>query len=183
MRKPVSDEVFVHYGQLYVVSEEDAYPDLRAAFRGQGVGLCGAAEEGMLFLTTGLHTGDVSFAVEVHEQRPEIDGDGGDGGDGGGGWEEVVEVSFTPVTTGSILMQWAGERCWELDLPVADYRVRYCAAGMDAGRAKDTRLDGEPVLDRYLLQFWPSPPEPPRLVRQASETAAYWHRFAEHVDA
>ena len=175
MRKPVGGEVFVHYGQLYVVSEEGAYPDLHEAFRGQGIGLCGAAEAGSLFLITGLHTGDVSFAVEVHEERPEIAGDGG--------WEEVVEVSFRPVTTGSTLMQWAAERCWELDLPVADYRVRYCAAGMDAAHAKDTRLDGEPALDRYLLQFWPSPPEPPRLVRRTSENAAYWHRFAEDVDA
>ncbi|MEV2198022.1 hypothetical protein AB0I02_44650 [Streptomyces phaeochromogenes] len=32
--------------------------------------------------------------------------------------------------------------------------------------------------DRYLLQFWPAPPEPARLLKQTSGAAAYWHDFA-----
>ncbi|WP_433733954.1 hypothetical protein ACQP0C_17585 [Nocardia sp. CA-129566] len=75
-------------------------------------------------------------------------------------------------------MQWAGEASWELDLKEIDYRVRYCAQGMDQARQKDTRLDDEPLLDRYLLQFWPALPEPDRVVRQTSEIAASWHDHA-----
>jgi hypothetical protein len=49
---------------------------------------------------------------------------------------------------------------------------------MDEGRAKDTRLDEDPEVDSYLLQFWSSPPAPDSVVKQTSEIAAYWHGFA-----
>lgn len=66
-------------------------------------------------------------------------------------------------------------------LDVVPYRVRYCAVGMDAARAADTRSDDEPELDRYLLQFWPAPPGPDRIVRQTSEIAGYWHGVVREV--
>lgn len=162
-------EVHVHYGQIYVVSDpESVGPDMLEAFVGQSVGLCGAAIPGALWLTTGLHTGNVGFTVEVRSAAPPLDP----------AWEDVVEVSFRPVSPRSMLMQWAGEACWELDLKEIDYRVRYCAQGMDQARQQDTRLGDEPLLDRYLLQFWPAPPEPDRIVRQTTEIAAYWHDYA-----
>ena len=39
----------------------------------------------------------------------------------------------------------------------------------------------ETDADRYLLQFWPAPPAPDRVVRQTSFRAAYWHREHRHV--
>ncbi|OXR45659.1 hypothetical protein B7C42_01951 [Nocardia cerradoensis] len=162
-------EVHVHYSQLYVESDpESVGPDMEEAFAGQSAGLCGAAVPGALWLMTGLHTGNVGFTAEVRGQAPPLDT----------AWEDVVEVSFRPVSAQSWLMQWAGEACWELDLEEIDYRVRYCAQGMDQAHQKDTRLDDEPLLDRYLLQFWPAPPEPDRVVRQTAEIAAYWHDYA-----
>ncbi|RLV04650.1 hypothetical protein CTZ27_10955 [Streptomyces griseocarneus] len=106
MRRPVDGEVAVDYGQIYVVSGDPAWSDLglAEAFAGQTAGLCGAAIPGTLWLTTGLHTGDVGFTVEVHDEAPS--------------------------------------------------------------------------LDRYLLQFWPAPPEPDRVLKQTASTAAYWHGFA-----
>ncbi|WP_345665699.1 hypothetical protein [Streptomyces venetus] len=169
VRRPVEGEVHVHYGQIYVESDPDTFgPGLAEAFAGQSAGLCGAATPGALWLSTGLHTGDVGFTVEVHEQAPPLDP----------AWEDVVEVSFRPASADSALVQWAGEASWQLDLEVIDYRVRYCAQGMDRASAEDTRLDDEPQLDRYLLQFWPAPPEPDRVLRQTSRTAAYWHGYA-----
>ncbi|NUR68252.1 MAG: hypothetical protein HOQ47_21075 [Streptomyces sp.] len=169
MRRPVEGEVFVHYGQIYVESDPDTVgPDLDEAFAGQSGGLCGAATPGSLWLTTGLHTGDVGFTVEVHEEPPPLDPQ----------WEDVVEVSFRPASAESQLVQWAGEDMWELDLEEIDYRVRYCAKGMDEAHRKDTRLDSEPQLDRYLLQFWPAPPETDRILKETSKIAAYWHAFA-----
>ncbi|WP_255956069.1 hypothetical protein [Streptomyces odontomachi] len=169
VHRPVQGEVYVHYGQIYVESDpEDFGPDLAKAFTGQRAGLCGAGIPGALWLTTGLHTGDVGFTVEVHDHAPPLDPT----------WEEVVEVSFRPVSAHSVLMQWAGEASWELGLQETDYRVRYCAQGMDEAREQDTRMDDEPQLDRYLLQFWPAPPGPDRIVRQTSDIAAYWHGYA-----
>lgn len=49
---------------------------------------------------------------------------------------------------------------------------------MDAGRQQDTRADGEPEADAYLLQFWPALPAPDAVVRQGSEIAEYWHEYA-----
>ncbi|GAB2663019.1 DUF6630 family protein [Nocardia goodfellowii] len=163
-------EVHVSYGQIYVESDPgDVGPRMHEAFAGQNSGLCGAAVPGALFLRTGLHTGDVGFTVEVRGQAPALDP----------AWEDVVEASFYPLSEQSFLVQWAGEDSWELDLREGlDYRVRYCARGMDQAREVDVRLDDEPLQDRYLLQFWPAPPEPDRIVRQTSQTAAYSHDWA-----
>jgi hypothetical protein len=165
-------EVHVHYSQLYVESDPDEFGvDLAEAFTGQANGLCGAAAPGNLFLITGLHTGNVGFTVQAHDDPPPVDES----------WEEIVEVSFTPASPRILLMQWAGERYWELELDETDYRVRYCASGMAAAKEADTRMEEEPRLDRYLLQFWPSAPESDRVVKQTSEIAAYWHGFARDL--
>jgi hypothetical protein len=170
VRTFVSGQVHVHYGQIYVESGADQ-PDLHACFAGQSNGLCGAASPGTLFLTTGLHTGSVGFTVELHDRPPPLDDV----------WEEVVEASFTPASARVALVQWAAEHSWDLDLTRTCHRVRYCAIGMDAARAADTRSEDEPKLDRYLLQFWPAAPEPDRVVRRTGEDAAYWHGFASDL--
>lgn len=170
MRRPVTGEVHVHYHQIYVVSDPHggAIPDLAEAFAGQHAGLCGAAAPGALWLSTGLHTGNVGFAVEVHDAEPALDPV----------WEDVVEVSFHPLSERTLLMQWAGEATWDLGLARTGYRVRYCARGMDEGRRLDSRVSGEPQADSYLLQFWPAPPRADRVVRQTSREAAHSHRSA-----
>ncbi|MET8565146.1 hypothetical protein ABZV75_33025 [Streptomyces flaveolus] len=172
MRRPVTGEVHVHYGQIYVQSDPDSVdPDLAEACAGQSGGLCGAAVPGALWLITGLHTGNVGFTVEVHDHAPALDPV----------WEEVVEVSFRPLSERTSLVQWAGEAAWDLGLVRTDYRVRYCARGMDEGRVRDTRAAGEPQADSYLLQFWPALPSPDRVVRQTSRIAAYRHRYAREL--
>lgn len=165
MRELFSGEPWVHYGQIYVESGDGLSGDLEASFAGQRNGLCGAGVLGSLFLITGLHTGNVGFAVEWHDAPPPVDPE----------WEEIVETSFRPASPRVGLCQWGGERWWDLDIPEIDHRVRYCAVGMDSGRAADTRSTGEPPLDRYLLQLWPEEPGSDRVVRQTSKIAAYWH--------
>ncbi|GAA4557444.1 hypothetical protein GCM10023097_64610 [Streptomyces collinus] len=162
----------MHYGQIYVQSDPDSYgPGLDEAFAGQSAGLCGAATAGALWLNTGLHTGEVGFTVEVHDHAPPLESS----------WEDVVEVSFRPASADSALVEWAGEDSWDLGLDETDYRVRYCATGMDRARAADTRTAEEPQLDRYLLQFWPAPPEPDRVLKETSRTAAHWHGYARDL--
>ncbi|PKW13115.1 hypothetical protein [Saccharopolyspora spinosa] len=166
MRTLVDDEAWVHYGQIYVQGEQD-FGGLSECFGGQDNGLCGAASPGTLYLITGLHTGRVGFTVELHDQAPPLDDT----------WEEIVEVSFHPEGD-TALVGWGGEGFWPLDLRESDYRVRYCAIRMDEARELDTRMDEETQVDRYLLQFWPAPPGPDRVLRQTSAAANYWHGFA-----
>ncbi|MFG1608458.1 hypothetical protein [Actinoplanes sp. NPDC049265] len=162
-------EVSVHYGFMSLSSDHDDAddpPGLTEMRAGQQNGLCGAAVPGMLSLITGLHTGDVPVVVRWHETEPGLDAR----------WEDVVEVSFRPTAEDLVLA--AFEDHHELRLPaVADLRARYCATGMDA--ASDAhRGQGEPVIDRYLLELWPSPTAEDAIVRQGSAHAAYWHQRA-----
>ncbi|RMI28078.1 hypothetical protein EBN03_31690 [Nocardia stercoris] len=169
MGRLVDGQVDVHYGQIYVHSDPSSPgSELPESFAGQSGGLCGAAVPGALLLMTGLHTGKVGFTVEVLDQAPALDPE----------WEDVVEVSFRPRSDSSELVEFLQQNAWTLDLAEVDYRVRYCARGMDAGREADTRVDDEPPVDCYLLQFWPAPAEPDRVVRQTSDAAAYWHEYA-----
>ena len=165
MRTLLDGEVHVHYWQIYVESGDMGVPDLQRAFAGQENGICGAAVPYGLLLITGSHTGAVGFRAERHEAPPRLDE----------GWEEVVEVSFRPATAEVALLDWDGQS-YPLDLEPTDYRVRYCASGMDEAREHDTRREDEPMLDRYLLQFWPAQPAPDRVLKQASETARSEHR-------
>jgi hypothetical protein len=130
--------------------------------RGQVNGLCGAAVPGLLNLMTGLHTGPVGFTVERHEGEPSIDDS----------WEEIVEVSFS--TAADRLALHGFEKRYMFTLAPGDYRVRFCARGMDEGQVADTLTSGEPV-DEYLLQFWPGLAAPDRILKQTSKAAAYWH--------
>ncbi|MEU4766469.1 hypothetical protein AB0H12_24750 [Actinosynnema sp. NPDC023794] len=164
MRTLMSGPAWADYGQLYVAGGEGSF-GMDECFGGQANGLCGGAVPGTLFLMTGTDVGEVDFTVESHDQAPPV----------GEEWEDVVEVSFRPAGP-TALHSWAYENSWPLDgLAPIDYRVRYCAIGMDDARAADPP---SPSRERYLLQFWPATPEPDRIVRRTSEHAAYWHRYA-----
>jgi hypothetical protein len=167
-----SGEVYVDLGQFFVESEEkvnDGRYDLFQAFIGQeGVGLCGCATDGMLMLLTGLMYGDVGLTVEVHDSRPAPDET----------WEDIVEVPFRPASEHTMLEQWNGKDSWELALERRDYRVRYSGTGMDAAHSQNNRDEGQPQADRYLLQFWPAPPEPARVLKQTSCQAENWLTYA-----
>jgi hypothetical protein len=49
---------------------------------------------------------------------------------------------------------------------------------MDRARERDTLRAGEPLLNRYLLQFWPAPLAPDAVIRETSRWAAYWNAHA-----
>ncbi|MGW7682533.1 hypothetical protein ACWGID_17455 [Kribbella sp. NPDC054772] len=166
MRTLMTGPVWLSYGQIYVESGGD-FADLGECFGGQQNGLCGAAVAGRLTLMTGLHTGEVDFTAELHDQEPAIDDT----------WEDIVEASYRPAQPPT-LSGLDSNDWWTLPLDLVDYRVRYSGWGMDAGHQAGPPMDDEPLVDRYLLQFWPAQPAPDRVVKQTSRQAAYWHGFA-----
>jgi hypothetical protein len=118
-------------------------------------------------MVTGLHTGPVPLRVEALDAAPPLDE----------AWEDVVEVSFRSPDRSSMVSTFDGVH--ELRLPESgELRARWSARGMDAAREADTRLEGEPPLDAYLLQLWPAAPAPDAVLRQTSAAAAYWHAVA-----
>ena len=188
MTRVFEGKINVHYGQAYVLVGEIGNPDFYDAFRGQTNGLCGAAVRGALWLVTGLHTGHVGFTVDVLDAPPPLDDT----------WEEAVEVSFfvgyidpDPIEDTDVefmddpdamvaLMEWGGE-FYELPLSPGNYRVRYCARGMQLGRDRDTLLCDEETIDFYSLVFWPAEAAPDCVIKQTSEIAAYWHKHAQSL--
>jgi hypothetical protein len=156
----------VHYGFLFL-----AHPDVIAGEEfgreGQANGLCGAAVPGLLSMTTGLHTGEVPVRIEWHADEPPLDDS----------WEETVEVPYDAPATDLVLSAFEDFR--DVSLPRAGpHRARFSASGMDGGNELDTPDEGEAAPDRYLLQLWPAPPAPDRVVKQTSKIAAYWHGVA-----
>lgn len=167
MARIFDGRLHVHYGQAYIRSSDNGF-GLEECFIGQTNGLCGAASPGALFLVTGLHTGDVSFTLDVLDNAPPLDDI----------WEEIVEVSFAPGAGKVILYDWGGECVCDIPLLQEIYRVRYCARDMDRGQEVDTYVEGEPV-DFYALTFWRGNLAPDIVVKQTSQAAAYWHNWVQ----
>lgn len=152
--------VDVSYSMATITTDEEADGyDLSAPWADETNGLCGAGVPGMLELITGTHTGYVPFRIELYESEPAVDP----------AWEEVVEVSFQSEFDEAFLTGLMGEEL-PFDLPRGEYRVRYCASGFDEAMVSDD------APDSYLLQFWPAPPAPGRILVQTSERAEAWHR-------
>ena len=161
----------VEYGQFYILCDE--HLDVAGSTRlGQSNGLCGAAIPGLLFCTTGTHTGTVHLRVEVLPDEPELAPD----------HDDVVEVPFTPTTISALIREWEGVRVGSIPLPEPQYRVRYSAVGFHVARERDMPGASAPldeVLDSYLLQFWPeAQARADAVLRVSGPAAEYWHRVA-----
>jgi hypothetical protein len=170
MERLLERQAQVCYSQMYFVARQESlfHPDMRRCFVGQENGLCGAATRGVLFLTTGLHTGHVNLTVELCDGEPALDDS----------WEEIVEASFvvdSPADPG--LSEW-GHAWTPVKLEPGTYRARYRAKNMQAARTKNTVLVHEAAIDSYCLTFWPAPIARDRVLKQTSEIAAYWHNCA-----
>jgi hypothetical protein len=157
----------VHYAQAYVLSAGCDMLRPEDAFAGQANGLCGAAVNDGIFLTTGLHTGYVNLVVSVFESAPEVDMS----------WDEIVESPWRVRTAPAHLEDWNGEFVCEIPLPAGTYRIRYCANNF--GQAPEGNGEEEEnCVESYMLSFWPSAIVPDSVVKQTSEHAAYWNGAA-----
>jgi hypothetical protein len=166
MRVLFDRRILVEHFQAYIASSRMLPPDPPNGTVGQANGLCGARIPGFLYLVVGNLIGSPAFRVEVHDEPPPLQQE----------WEDAVEVSYLPSSAGVYLVEWCAT-WYPLDLRRRSYRVRYCARGMDDVEGYVGPLDDAPVVDSYLLQFWPDENErPDEIVRQTSAAAAYWNR-------
>jgi hypothetical protein len=157
----------VHYGFIYLGSDDDGGGELIEERVGQVNGLIGAQRSGRVSMITGLHTGDVSLTIEWLPNQPVV----------GAEWEDVVEVPF--VIEQAELTLSSFETFISVEVPqTGPHRVRYRASGMDAGKELDTTEEGEQAPDRYLLQLWPASLAPEAILRETAAIATYWHGVA-----
>ena len=178
MRTLFDDDVAVAYHSFGIAvfrddddnDDDDDSEELSglAGYEGQVNGLCGAAVPGVLKFITGLHTGDVRVRIELHDTEPAIDLT----------WPEIVEASFSPPAAGIHIDIWGDAPIPLPQIQVRDYRVRFAAAGFDN---EDNEVTDPP--ERYLIQLWPAPSAPDRIVRQTSRAATYWHQVAQRTPA
>jgi hypothetical protein len=160
----LSGGVNVHYAQIYV-QPPNAHTDMTGALGGQVNGICGASQEGHLFLVTGLHTGLVRLTVTLHENEPDLDPS----------WEEVVEVPFPHMADKLALVEWGSDDGHDLSIPPGTYRARYSARSM-LGDWQITEQNAP--TQTYSLDFWPAPLAPDAIIRVTGECAKYWHSEA-----
>jgi hypothetical protein len=169
MKTIFDDIVLSCYGQAYV-HIKDTYDYANEVRRGQVNGLLGAVQPSTLFLTFGLHTGNVKLTIRVADTAPPVDEL----------WEEVVEASFNVPTSQVIeFMDWNGIVHHQLELAPGSNRVRYTA--INFGSAEDipeSENDASPI-EHYELTFWPEAHGPDKILKTTRASAQYWHDLAQ----
>lgn len=115
---------------------------------------------GILVIHTGTMHGPVRVGLELTDAEPPVtDGE----------WEEVVEVSFT--TSSPVYVSDAfGVVAWDLpEIPGHDdgtsYRLRVNTQGRRAGLEASRFGVAAEAFETILLQVWPAPEEPKRILR------------------
>ncbi|WP_147305304.1 hypothetical protein [Subtercola boreus] len=150
-----SENVFISYGYLQLVSGDDDYLDLTDSFKGQSNGLLGGMHSGRLFMLTGTQTGEIPLTVRLgHSDET--------------GWEEIVEAPLAPNSFDVALLDWSGEVVTRFELPEPSYRARWSASGMGDS------LDNPGSNERYELSLRPAAFEPDATIRQTSGAARSW---------
>ncbi|CAN7459800.1 hypothetical protein [Knoellia sp. LjRoot47] len=161
------DEVVeTDYGQMDLVwSEQGGFDgDVERYFAGQTNGLVGAGDSNGVYFHLGRRSGGSRVQIARLDSPPAEPGDL---------WEDVVEVSLVVPSQRAVRMtSWAAESTWDLAVPAGAYRLRVSAHGRDAGATNEFAED---MVDRYLLELWPAPPEPDAILRVGSDDARSWH--------
>lgn len=167
------EPVFSEFCQAFIAEAE---ADICGEHKlGQDNGLLGAAEPQFLYLTFGLHTGEVWLTVRLEASEPPVDDR----------WGEIVEAPFVVKEGMELGVRDLGENLFRpLPLAPGSYRVRYSALNFGATVGAPAS-DGEsaPPLERYELVFWPCEPRPDAVIKVTSERAAYEHYAVRNRDA
>jgi hypothetical protein len=168
--RTVSFDLHVNYRQAYLADGYDDFPfpdSFPKDHPEHPVGII-RMEDSKALLITGLYSGPVGFSATVSGEDPGADTDG---------YEDIVEISYWALSERLRIAEWGGEGDHALpELPSGPgwYRLRYHAVKMDEGAGVNMSAPEDAVVDRYLLQVWPQPESPPRVVKSTSRNFAYW---------
>lgn len=168
MQTAFEGTVPVAYGQAYLHLQGSA--DYSGEVRkGQVNGLLGAAVPTALFLTFGLHTGEVKLTIKIADAEPPLDEH----------WEEAVEASFTMPRSAVLgLADWEGGLWRPVPLKPGSYRVRYTALRFGEAENAPTPDDDADPIEQYEVVFWPAASAPDAILKVTRPAAQYWHDAA-----
>jgi hypothetical protein len=151
-------ELLAHpsYSQYYLHDFDSEYDFEVAPLEEDGL-VSVRADRHMIQVYTGMWGFDLPLTVEILDAEPSTDFDA---------WQDVSEA--TAVLTGPVLLiAYDPERVDRFPLPAGpdqtgSYRVRVHATGRaEAAEAVHVCADdGDPLIERHLIQVWPAPVEP-----------------------
>ncbi len=163
----MDEMVYTDYGQFDLVWDPEGGfdGDYDRFFDGQINGLVGAADSGGVYINLAKRFGGSSVQIVLVDAAPPLASDE---------YGDVVEVSCTVADEETPeWMSWAGQTSgWLEGLAPGTYRLRVSAQGRDEVRQQEGSDD---IVDRYLLEFWPSPWAEDSIIRVRSDDARYWH--------
>lgn len=169
MTKLLDGPVFVTTHQYYMQSG-DVLPAWDEAFRQQSNGILGGALPGLLTIASGVHTGYIDICVMLVDAPPPV----------AQHWEDVVEVSFRPLTEGLTVADGETDELHDFSLPIDDYRARLSVRGMDEGEALITLdMPSDTIVEHHELMFWRAILGSDSVLRQGSRCAAGQHRWVQ----
>ncbi|SEK55886.1 hypothetical protein [Streptacidiphilus jiangxiensis] len=153
----------VHHLADFETTEQYGYQDDPAAFPIENNGLV-YREDGALLIVTRADAGATEVTVACYSEEPERDA---------GTWEAVAEASVTAKGGELLLQQLTVGPTGDFPILSAcgpgDYRVRIHARGRDEA----SHLRPDTVTEFYLLQTWPAPSSPPKLLRDGDRWGAF----------
>lgn len=153
----------VHYGQYELFDADHDDGTEWESLKASGVGVVGV-ETGSALLLTRRHTGDVRLTVAYAAYEPALDDS----------YDDIVEIDFLAEARSLYLSTWHAEEFELPDLPAGpgSHRLRY--HGRQVGELNPPPATLDEIVDEYLLQIWPAPPGPSRVVRSTSGWLDYW---------
>lgn len=156
----------------WLTTRGGGYPRYEGAFNGQRNGLLGAQKPGILWISLPALYGKYRVRIELLQDEPRV----------ARRFKDVVEVPFR--SSGRLDMGSFETFSKTMPVPPGSYRVRLSATDLDRVQAEthkgEFRRGGYKTYSGLvLLQLWPAPPSPDKVLREGTDFA---ERANQHPD-
>jgi hypothetical protein len=121
---------------------------------------------------TGAFEGPVEVRAAARDTEPTL----------GDEWDEIVEFTIT-TADGLSVVELYGEPRLTITDGAGSFRLRLSSRGRAAGQARHSSGRRSKILEHLLLEAWPSPPRPPKVLRAIEPPPRQTSVVLEFADA